>query len=208
MQSAVQVLQSLGAAATVLDATRLRILSGLREPQSAAGVARSLGLPRQRVGYHVRALEKAGLLVAVGERRKGGTVERLLQATARAYVISPEALGRLGATRAEVQDRFSGAYLVAATARTLRDVAILQQRAAQASKRLPTLTLETHVRFASAEAQQAFAQDVTHMLASLAARYHQAGAEAGRTFRFVLTGHPALADTHGQAPAVETRGSP
>ena len=192
MQSPVQVLQSLSAAATVLDATRLRILAGLREPASAATVARALGLPRQRVGYHVRALEREGLLEQVGERRTRGTVERLLQASARSYVLSPEVLGRLGATRAEVQDRFSSAYQVAATARTLRDVAILQASAARAGKRLPTLTLESEVRFASAEDQSAFARELMDAVTQLAARYHQALAPDGRTFRFVLTGHPAL----------------
>jgi len=192
VQRSVQVLQSLSAAATVLDATRLRILAGLREPASAAAVARALGLPRQRVGYHVRALQKQGLLEHVGERRTRGTVERLLQATARSYVVSPEALGQLGATRAEVQDRFSSAYQVAATARTLRDVAILQASAARAGKKLPTLTLETEVRFASPEEQSAFARELTDAVTQLAAHYHQAHASGGRTFRFVLTGHPAL----------------
>ncbi len=202
MQASVEVLQSLDAASTVLDATRLRILAGLREPESAAGLARTLGLPRQRVGYHVRALEKAGLLLPVGERRKGGTVERLLQATARSYVVSPAALGTLGTTRAEVQDRFSAAYQMAATARTLRDLAILQARAAQAAERLPTLTLETEVRFASPEAQSAFAAELTEAVASLAARYHQADAPGGRSFRFLVAGHPALsAPTH--TPAAE-----
>ena len=193
MQSAVQVLQSLSSAAAVLDATRLHILERLREPGSAAAVARTLGLPRQRVGYHVRALQKQGLLQLVGERRTRGTVERLLQATARAYVISPEALGQLGATRAEVQDRFSSAYQVAATARTLRDLAILQAGAAKAGKRLPTLTLETEVRFASADDQRAFAEELTDTVMRLAARYHQADAPEGRSFRFVLAGHPTLA---------------
>jgi DNA-binding transcriptional ArsR family regulator len=197
MQTAVQVLQSLSTASTVLDATRLRILSGLREPESAAGVARALGLSRQRVGHHVRALEKAGLLRLVGLRRTRGTVERLLQATARSYVVSPEALGALGATRAEVQDRFSSAYQVAATARTLRDLAILQAGALKAGKKLPTLTLETEVRFASTEEQRAFAEELTEALHRLAARYHHAHVPDGRTFRFVLTAHPAL------APAVE-----
>jgi DNA-binding transcriptional ArsR family regulator len=198
MQTAVQVLQSLSTASTVLDATRLRILAGLREPESAAGVARALGLPRQRVGHHVRALEKEGLLRLVGERRTRGTVERLLQATARSYVVSPEALGPLGATRAEVQDRFSSAYQVAATARTLRDLAILQAGALKAGKKLPTLTLETEVRFASAEEQRAFAEELTEALSRLAARYHHAHAPDGRTFRFVLAAHPAL------SPAVDT----
>lgn len=192
MQTAVQVLQSLRKAATLLDATRLLILAALREPESAAGVARALGLPRQRVGYHVRALEKEGLVALVGERRKGGTVERVLQATARSYVVSPEALGALGTTRAEVQDRFSSAYQVAATARTLHDLAILQAGAAKAGKKLPTLTLEMEVRFTSAEDQRAFAAELTEAVSRLAARYHDAHSVQGRSFRFVLAGHPAL----------------
>jgi len=198
MQNAVHILQSLSSAAAVLDATRLQILAGLREPGSAAGVARALGLPRQRVGYHVRALEKEGLLEYVGERRTRGTAERLLQASARAYVVSPEALGTLGATRAEVQDRFSSAYQVTAAARTVRDLAILQAGAAKAEKRLPTLTLETEVHFASAEEESAFARELTEALLQLAARYHRPQAARGRSFRFLLAGHPAL------APATET----
>jgi DNA-binding transcriptional ArsR family regulator len=193
MQRPVQVLQSLSAAASVLDATRLRILAGLREAASTAMLARALGLPRQRVGYHVRALEKEGLLEHVGERRTRGTVERLLQASARSYVVSPEVLGALGGTRAEVQDRFSSAYQVATAARTLRDVGILQASATRAGKKLPSLTLESEVRFASAEAQSAFARELTLAVTQLAARYHQAQSPNGRSFRFVLTGHPALA---------------
>jgi len=192
MQTAVAVLRSLGEASAVLDPTRLRILAGMREPTSAAAVARTLGLPRQRVGYHVRALEKQGLLRPVGERRRRGTLERLLQATARAYALSPEVLGVLGATRAEVQDRFSSACLLTATARTLRDMPILQARAAQAGRKLPTLTLETELRFASPEDQSAFASELTQAVAALAARYHRTDAPGGRTFRFVIVGHPAL----------------
>jgi DNA-binding transcriptional ArsR family regulator len=199
MQGAVHILQSLSSAAAVLDATRLQILAGLREPGSAAGVARALGLPRQRVGYHVRALEKEGLLECVGARRTRGTAERLLQATARSYVVSPEALGELGATRAEVQDRFSSAYQVAAAARTLRDLAILQAGVVKAGKRLPTLTLETEVRFASPDEQGAFARELTDAVTHLAAKYHQAHAPEGRTFRFVLAGHPALAQAAEQS---------
>lgn len=207
MQAAVSILQSLDQASAVLDATRLRVLAGMREPETAAGLARSLGLPRQRVGYHVRALEKQGLLRLVGERRKGGTVERVLQATARSYVVSPEALGTLGATRAEVQDRFSSAYQVAVTARTLRDLAILQQRAAEAGKKLPTLTLETEMRFASAADQSAFAAELTDAVAQLAARYHRASAPDGRSFRFLLTAHPALPAAAGGTSTLSGRTS-
>src|SRR5215471_1663063 len=96
VQAPVEVLDAAETAAAVLDPARLRILTALRDPDSSAGVARSLGLPRQRVGHHVRALEAAGLLTCVGERRKRNCVERLLQATARSYVLAPQLLGQLG----------------------------------------------------------------------------------------------------------------
>ena len=51
----------------------LRVLAAFMErPSSAAEVARLLGLPANRVGYHVRKLERVGLLrqVAVRGRRR------------------------------------------------------------------------------------------------------------------------------------------
>jgi hypothetical protein len=60
----------------------------------------------------------------------------------------------LGESAAGVRDRFSAAYLVSAAARTIRDVAVLRQRAGKAGKRLATLMLETGIRFASAEARR------------------------------------------------------
>ena len=77
------------------------------------------------------------------------------------------------------------------TSRTLRDVAALQSGARAAGKRLSTLTLQTDVRFANAAAQSAFAEELANTLAVLAARYHDAAAEGGRTFRFTIAGHPA-----------------
>ena len=94
----VQVIDRPEAAATALRGTRRTLLAALAEPDSAAGLARRLGLPRQRLNYHLRALEKAGLLECVEERRKGNCTERILRATARSFVISPDALGSFGPT--------------------------------------------------------------------------------------------------------------
>jgi DNA-binding transcriptional ArsR family regulator len=185
------VISSPGQAAMLLDPLRLRMLEELREPDSAAGLARRLRLPRQRVNYHLRELEKQRLVELVGRRRRGNCTARILRATARAYVISPAALGGVGADPASVQDRFSAAYLLAVTSRTLRDVGELDARAQKAGRRLATLTLETEVRFASAEARAAFAEQLAATIARLAARYHDAQAPAGRAFRFVVAGHPA-----------------
>ena len=60
-----RVLHDEVAAASVLDPVRRRILTALQQPGSSSTVARALDLPRQRVNYHVRALEKAGLVEEV-----------------------------------------------------------------------------------------------------------------------------------------------
>jgi DNA-binding transcriptional ArsR family regulator len=185
------VITSPDQAAVLLDPLRLRLLEGLREPDSAAGLARRLRLPRQRVNYHLRELEKRRLVELVGRRRRGNCTARLLRATARAYVISPAALGGVAADPEAVQDRFSAAYLLAVAARTLREVGELDARAQQAGKRLATLTLETEVRFASAEARARFAEELAGALARLARKHHDAQAPGGRPFRFVIAGHPA-----------------
>lgn len=185
------VISSPGRAATLLDPLRLRLLEGLREPDSAAGLARRLRLPRQRVNYHLRELEKQRLVELVGRRRRGNCTARLLRATARAYVISPAALGGVAADPEAVRDRFSASYLMAVAARALEDVAGLEARARQAGKRLATLTLETEVRFASAAARARFADELAGALARLTAKYHDGGAPGGRAFRFVIAGHPA-----------------
>jgi DNA-binding transcriptional ArsR family regulator len=190
MQAAVTVLESAEPAAALLDPVRLRILEGLREPGSAAGVARRLGVPRQRVAYHVKELERHGLLRHVEDRRKGNCVERVMETAARQFVISPRALGALGADPQEVRDRVSSSYLVAVAARTLDEVAGLRQAADAAGKRLATLTLDTVVRFPTPAAQRAFADELTQAVARLAARHGGAAEGEGRAFRVVAAVHP------------------
>src|SRR5215468_424983 len=191
-QVSVEVVDAPARASALLDPARLRILEALREPDSSAGVARRLGLPRQRVGHHVRALEAAGLLTPVGERRRRNCVERLLQATARTYVLAPALLGRLGLSAEEARDRFSSTYLLAAATRVLEEVSTLRPRAEAAGKKLPTLTLQTEVRFASARSQNEFLDELLATFSDLVARHHRPDAPGGRTFRISLLGHPAL----------------
>jgi DNA-binding transcriptional ArsR family regulator len=178
-------------AAMLLDPLRTRILEGLREPDSAAGLARRLRLPRQKVNYHVRELEKQQLVELVGRKKRGNCTARILRSTARAFVISPAALGAVGVDPGQVRDRLSADYLVAVSARAVRDVGSLAARAGAAGRRLATLTLEAEVRFASAATRAAFAEELSAALARLAAKYQDAQTPGGRAFRFVLAGYPA-----------------
>jgi DNA-binding transcriptional ArsR family regulator len=190
--SLVQVIQSPEAAAVLFSPARMRILEELAEPDSAAGVARRLDLPRQQVSYHLRELEQAGLVELVEERRKGNCVERVVRAAARSYLISPEALGKLGATPEERRDLFSVGYLVHLAARAIREIAVIWGRAEKAGKRTSTLALETEIRFASAGTRTAFAEELAKDVARLAAKYHDESAPGGRRFRFFCGVYPAI----------------
>lgn len=190
---AVHVIDTADHAAAVFHPMRLDILRNLVEADSAAGLARRLGRPRQQVNYHLRQLEAEGLVEQVGERRKGNFVERLVRAVARTYVISPAALGELGADPSLVNDQASSAYLVALAARVIREVALQRERAGAVRKKLPTLTIQSDIRFASAEAQGAFAEELAAAVARLIARYHDDAAVGGRRFRLMIGSYPVPA---------------
>ena len=76
-----------------LSPLRRSLLARLREPASAAQLAGELGVPRQKLNYHLRALETAGFLELVEERQRRGFVERVLAARAAAFIVDPQVDG-------------------------------------------------------------------------------------------------------------------
>ena len=183
-------LENARTASMALHPMRRQILSALLEPGSASTVARQLGLPRQKVNYHLRELEKAGLLEEVEQRRNGNCMERIVRAKASHYLVHPELLGMAGDPDA-VADRFSSAYLIAVAAQTIRDVAAAQEKAKKQNKRVATFSLQTDVRFRSAADRHAFTEELSNAVARLVAKYNDDQAEGGRTFRFVVGAYPA-----------------
>jgi DNA-binding transcriptional ArsR family regulator len=188
------------AAELSLDPIRARLLSELRDPASAATLAARLGLPRQKVNYHVRLLERHGLVELVEERRKGNMTERVLQATAGAFVISPATLGPLEPDTERAPDRLSARWLVALAARTIREVGGLLEASTTARRRVATFAIDAEVRFATAADRAAFAQELADTVASLASRYHDEHEPAGRPHRIVVAIHPSYS---GRPAAVD-----
>src|SRR5438067_13816115 len=78
----IHVIDDPAAATVALEPTRSRLLSELAVPASAATLATRVGLARQKVNYHLHALETHGLVRLAEERKWGGLTERLLVATA------------------------------------------------------------------------------------------------------------------------------
>ena len=186
------VIDEPAAAEAALDPVRARLLDELAaEPASAAGVAARLGLPRQKVNYHLNVLESHGLIELAEVRARGGLKERVLCATAACYVVSPAAIGANGARPEQVRDQLSAGYLTTLAGRIVHEVGALTRTAEAAGQRLPTFTIDTEVGFRSAEDRAAFADGLTAAVLELVARYHH---DDGRRYRLVVGAHPKPAD--------------
>jgi len=173
--------------AAITHPTRLRILESLQAPDSAAGVARRLGEPRQRVNHHVRELAKAGLLVEAGERRKGNFVEQLYESAARTFIVSPRLTWGDGARLRAIADQVSLENLVTFGERLQRDAATLLDRAAFDGEEIASATVDATVRFRDAKARAAFMHDYLTLTAELIERHAVAD---GDPYTVALVVHP------------------
>src|SRR5690606_20501546 len=106
----ISMIEDPAAAEASLDPLRRTILAALTEPGSASTIAARLGIPRQKVNYHVKVLEQHGFLELVGERHRGNFIERMLQATSASYVISPGTLGSIQPDPGRAPDRLSARW--------------------------------------------------------------------------------------------------
>ncbi len=196
------VIDEPAAAITAHDPVRARILRSLSSPGSATTLARELGLSRQKVNYHLRALESHGLVELVEERPRRGLTERIVQATARAYRVAPAVVAEHAVDPSRL-DRLSSRYLLALAGRLVTDVLDLTRRAERAEKELPTLAIDVDIKFRSAADRAAFTAELAAAVRDLAARYHDETAPRGRWHRLLVASHP-----HPDPPPTHDRGEP
>jgi DNA-binding transcriptional ArsR family regulator len=181
-----------------LSPLRRRLLERLRTPASASQVAAELTLGRQRVNYHLRELEKAGLLELVEERQRRGCTERMLVTKARLFVVDPTVMEASSPstnrpTQTQAQDRFAVEHLVQSAATTVREVARMQGRAAEEGTRLLTFTIDTELSLPTPADLERLADKLADFIAREAAAL---GTPAGsRRYRLVIGAHPAPSRT-------------
>jgi DNA-binding transcriptional ArsR family regulator len=191
----IAVIEDPAAAEVSLDPIRARLLAELSEPGSATMLAAKVGLPRQKVNYHLKTLEAHGLVEMIEERRKGNVNERIMRATAASYVISPTALASVEPDPSRSPDQLSASWLLAVAARLVRDIGALMTGAAKARKPVATFAIDGEVRFASAADRAAFAQELSGAVTALVSKYHDESAERGRDHRIVVAVHPSMKET-------------
>ena len=185
-----------------LPPIRRQLLERLRQPASATELAAEMSVPRQRLNYHLRELERAGLLHLVEERQRRGCVERILAARADAFVVDPAVVGarRAKAVSASAQDRYSAEHLIDAAGSVVRNVARMRGQAEEQGKRLLTFTADTEIAFSTPADFERFTTALAEFLAREAAKAH--APSGGRRYRVLLAAHPAPSgDKHGRSRA-------
>lgn len=180
----------------LLHPLRQRILSEAREASTAAEIARRLDLPPQRVNYHVRTLADAGLLQPAGEGRKRNLIEKRYRASARSYVLLPRVLGEMGAGELHEGDRFGATYLMHLSALLQEELGAWLDPDREGRTRVPTLSIESELRFDSAAQRAAFAEAlqraVTDVIGGHSAptRDEEGRPRPGRAYRLVVGCYP------------------
>ncbi|HET6529201.1 MAG TPA: helix-turn-helix domain-containing protein [Actinoplanes sp.] len=172
---------------TLAHPMRLRILARLREPASAAAVARAIDEPRQKVNYHVKELERAGLIRLVGERRNGNLMETLYQAAATTFVVSPRLAWADPRRAGALAEQVALDNLVGVGERLQRAAALLLDRAAFDGEQIASAAVEAEVRFADEAQRAAFLSEYVAAVGPLLKKYGVAG---GDPYRVVLAVHP------------------
>ena len=97
-----------------------------------------LELPRQKVNYHLKELERHGLVELAEERRKGNVTERVYRAIAASYVISPSVLAAVSPDPSRSPDQLSAHWLLALGSRLAQEVGTLLTSVSRAERRVAT----------------------------------------------------------------------
>lgn len=186
------VIDTEAALAAVGNPVRRRLLTALAEsPDSASGLADRLDDSRQRVNYHLKALESAGLVELAEERPRRGLTERMFRPVSRRFALDPSILGSLDAGGSVPEgDRWAAAYTIALVSRTLREVVALRGKSAEQQKRLAVAALDTTVRLGDPAAMESFIDELARAIAEVVARHDDPGA-GSRSFRVTACSHPA-----------------
>ncbi len=181
-------------AAALLKPLRIEMLRLMDHPRTCLELGKIFGETPQKINYHIKALQSAGLVEQVGERRIRGTVEGSYQARARSYWLASDLVGQIGGADI-AQDQASLRHLLSLTEEMRGDIGHLAQKV---GRDMPSLGLSLHVELDDESRRAEFMADVQKMAQILARKYGtSAGADGDNDaqsskplFRLVLACYP------------------
>lgn len=186
-------------AMALLKPLRLEILRRLDAPRTCPELAAEFEESAQKIYYHVKALQEAGLVDKVAERRVRGTVEGRYQAKARSYWLAPKLVGAIGGARV-ARDQASLRVLLQLAEDVIEDTGKLGSRS-EAGQQVPSLSLSAQIHLVDAARRAEFLTELQTTFQALALKYGMAAtddadeADKSANFRLVMMCYPKQA-TH------------
>ncbi len=175
-------------AEAVLNPLRLELLKHMDESRTCTELAHALGETPQKVHYHVKVLERAGIVEKAGERRVRAVVESYYRAVARSYWFAPSLVGRIGGPRRGDQTSLGSVLGLA------EELQIDLARLGATEGETAPLAFTAQVRLARPAERTAFLGDLQNAIQSVARKYGAAGPLRPRddpnTFRLVFACYP------------------
>lgn len=199
-------IQDIDQAAALFQPLRVQLLKQMVEPRSCNDMAEVVGESPQKVYYHVKILERAGLVEKTSEQRVRGIMQGFYQAKARAYWLSPHIVGRLGGRR-RTQDQMSLGFLLSLAEELQTDVAALAQHPVghlrQEREEVPSLGLSAQITLRDGNERAAFMQEVQSLFQALARKYGRQSPDPAveaddHTFQLMLACYPKPAAAGGE----------
>jgi len=196
-------------AAEILHPLRLEILRLASEPVSASELAPLLKLSRQRVNYHVRRLATEGFLRRAGQRRRRNMVEQRYIVSARAFLLSPDLLGAVGADWRRVGNPQSAEYLLALGCQMESDLIRVWREPQRSGTRTATQALKSQFRFENAQQRERFSRALEEAVVRVVSEHTSPNlrsdgtAAPGRPYRLVIGCYPYLPKESVTSGAVE-----
>ena len=180
------------AAEISLHPVRSQLLAELADSGTASSLGLKLGLSRQSVNYHLRALESHGLIELVEERRIRNTTESVFRATATTYLISPNALASVAPDPDRAPDQLSAMWLLSLAGRLVQEIGTLITRSHKSGKLLASFAMDTEINFANAQDRAKFVAKFSEAVESLVGEFHAPHSSGSRKHRLIVALHPSI----------------
>lgn len=185
------VLEKVGQVSALFKPMRIELLAMLDEPRTCGQLAKTFQTSPQKIYYHLKVLEQAGLVKKVAEKRVRGIMEGYYQAAADSYWLSPELVEKFGGERGS-KDQLSLNYLLGLAEQVRSEVIPMLN----SEKEIPSLGISGQIRLRDSADRVSFLNELQGLVYKLAEKYGSGESEemsdqSGGDFRLILACYPS-----------------
>jgi DNA-binding transcriptional ArsR family regulator len=185
----VRYIEDVEQALALLKPQRLEILKRLAEPRTCPELAVIFDDSPQKIYYHVKALEAAGLVDKIAERRVRGAVEGIYQARARSYWLAPSLVGQIGLP-SQARDQASLRVLLALAEDVIEDAGKLGEQSGVGGG-VPSLSMSAQIHLPDGKRRAEFMRELQSTFQDIARKYGIDDIEdQSASFRLVMLCYP------------------